>query len=138
MPRRKEAPAKHCMEYTVQELLLKNDIDPLDEMIKMYQTELPWPVDGDGNELKDELRALLNYWEPAINEKGKKCLRLKTDKRIELMKELAQYVRPKLRGQEIRGTVDHTINVTIQTYDAPRQIEKPRVETIETTIVEKE
>jgi hypothetical protein len=121
MPRRKEAP-RQATEYTVRELLLKHDIDPLEEMMKMYQHELPWPVDGDGNVLVDELKALLPYWEPAVNEKGKKILRLKTDKRIELLKELAQYAHPKLRGAEVRGNVDYNITVNIKSFEPTKVI----------------
>ena len=121
MPRRKDAP-KHVTEYAANELFLKHDFDPLEEMIKMSQQELPWPVDGDGNTLTDELKALLPYWEPSINEKGKKILRLKADKRIELYKECAKYHRPQLRGAEVRGNVDYNINFTIKSFDATQVI----------------
>jgi hypothetical protein len=103
--------------YTLKELMIRHGLDPADQLFRLISEVLPYPDTGDPERDKQIMDSLKESYEPFEDEKGRLRLRLKTSKRIEILKELMGYTHPKLRGMEIRGTVDHTFNISIQTFD---------------------
>jgi hypothetical protein len=106
---------------TLKELLIRHDIEPLDELFKMYRETLPCPDYAD----QDFIAQLCSTgWEPYYAEDGKKRLRMSLVRRKELMADAANFVHPKLRASENHSTTDHSITVTINKIADDRGDEK--------------
>lgn len=116
MPKAKKAPDQFDG-YTLKELMVKHDLDPANELFTLLREELPYPDTGDPQRDKEIMESLRDSYEPFEDDKGRIRIRLKTSKRIEILKDLMGYTHPKLRGMEIRGNIDHTFNISIQTFD---------------------
>lgn len=103
--------------YTLKELMVKHDIDPANELFTLLRENLPYPDTGDPQRDEKIMDSLRESYEPFEDDNGRLRLRLKTSKRIDILQDLMGYTHPKLRGMEIRGNVDHTFNISIQTFD---------------------
>lgn len=103
--------------YTLKELMVKHDIDPANELFTLLRENLPYPDTGDPQRDEKIMDSLRESYEPFEDDSGRLRLRLKTSKRIDILQDLMGYTHPKLRGMEIRGNVDHTFNISIQTFD---------------------
>lgn len=133
MPRHKKAPDLiKSGKYTLEELVAIHEHDPAEALFKLLTKDAPFPEDA-----PDVAASLLDSHEIYLNEKGVKRLRLKTRLRIEINRELMQYFNPKLRGQEIRGTVDHNFNITIKTFEPPKSLPEPSSQSVIDVAVEK-
>lgn len=120
MPRAKSIPDRHNG-YTVQELIAKHGLDPMDELFQIIHQTHPYPETGDPERDKEIMDSLRESWEPYEDEKGRIRLRLKTSKKIAILTDLCSYSYAKLRGVEVRGTIDNNFNITIQTFDNQAQ-----------------
>jgi hypothetical protein len=104
-------------DITMRELMARHGLDPADELFSLLNHTVEYPDTGDPERDIRWMENLKESYEPFIDERGRMRLKLKMSKRIEILKELLSYSRPKLKGTEIRGTVDHTFNINIQTFD---------------------
>ena len=93
---------------SAKEIATKHNIDPLEEMVKMYKCEIPCPEDPAIYE------PLLDRYDVIVKDDGKKWLTLKVEMRFNVIKELAQYIYPKLRASENNNTNDTSIKITIK------------------------
>lgn len=101
----------------LKELLIKYGIDPAEEILKMVVETYPYPDTGDPDKDREIMESLRQSYELYQDERGSIRLRPKLQIRMQAMQDLNSYVNPKLRGMEIRGNVDHTFNISIQTFD---------------------
>jgi hypothetical protein len=90
----------------LQEACAKHSYDPFEELIVLATTKVKMKIDG-----KDTLVHLLD-----------------SDQRIQVAKEIAQYVAPKLKGIEVKGEIDNKLEITVKTFSAIAPAEKPAID----------
>lgn len=117
MPKAKKAPEQFDWN-SLKEELIRQDIEPAKQLLRKLVEELDYPDTGDKEKDKQIWDSLKESYELFVGEKGQVKLRLKTSKRVEIELKLLEYLYPKLRGTEVRGSIDHTFNISIQTFDS--------------------
>lgn len=91
---------------TAQQLFDLEDFDPLLEMIKLYRAQVT-VRDKDGKIVLDE------------DGKPRKDFLLEPRLRVELLKAMPEFGRPKLRTQEVKETLDVNFQISINRFDKP-------------------
>lgn len=100
------------VERSIRELILKHGVDPAEEMLKMAFERTAVPPD-----IAPELLAsLLRSWDMVTEPDGARWFVAPAARRMDIWKELAQYVYPKLRSTETKSQVDFNFNVTIKSF----------------------
>jgi len=103
-------------------------VSPLAELAEMLHGSIEL---DDADLEKPEFRNLLQDYEPYRNDKGKLCLRVKTQWRARILLELLQYTKPKLRSSEVNGKVDNTLTINIVRFGDTGEITSRKTELID-------
>ena len=94
---------------TAQQLFDVEDFDPLLELIKLCRAQYT-VRDEEGNILKDE------------DGKPRKDYVLEPKLRVEALKSMIEFGRPKLRTQEVKETLDVNFQISINRFDKPDEL----------------
>ena len=114
---------------SIKELLIRHDVDPLNELFKMYAETLPF----EKGEVCDALIGS-GSWEPYYNNEGKLRLRMSLSRRKELMSEAANFVYPKLRASENNTNHKESITLKIMYLDDVGKEAPAKAEIVSSTV----
>ena len=110
----------------VAEILRRKGIDPYEEMANLLLETIP-VIDGADPKM---ILEMLGRYDLSKDNNGKPCLKLRAMSRFEILKEMAQYVYPKLRSSETKDEKDYKLTVVLKNLNGTTSEIPNRTDTV--------